>query len=157
MLCRRLCSPAIVLTLLLAVACREPATSEVFIPAPGPYTFTLDLSDSLASYDIALFTRIDAHGEAALDELPIIAVWTAPDYSSEDDVFSNPYYTFTEVFYLPLEASRSSYFSRQVWHRYRKGVRPGIYGDWQLSLSVPDTVNIRGLRGLGVELFRIED
>jgi len=139
----------------LAVSCREPASSEVFIPVPGPYTFTLDFSDSLATYDVALFTRIDSRAGSvqALGELPLIAVWTAPDYSQED-VFSNPYYTFTEVVYLPLGASKRSYFSSQVWHPYRKGVNPGIYGDWTLTLSIPDTVQVRGLRGLGVELHR---
>lgn len=144
---------------LFVVSCRPPATSEVFIPAPGPYVFTLDMSDSLASYDVAIFTRIDAHEEtlAAMGQLPVTAVWTAPDYTMKDDIFGNRYYTFTESFYLPLEGARRSYFSRQVWHSYRKGVRPGIFGDWQLTLSVPDSVQIRGFRGLGVELFRIDD
>ena len=145
--------------ILLVASCSQPATSEEFIPAPGPYVFTLDLSDSLASYDVAIFTRIDSREEAMAEtsQLPVTAVWTAPDHSMPENIFGNQYFTYTEKFYLPLEASRSSFFSRQVWHKYRKGLRPGIYGDWQLTLSIPDTVQIRGFRGLGVELIRIED
>lgn len=149
--------PAVFAVLLMA-ACHQPATSEVFIPAPGPYVFTLDLSDSLASYDVAIFTRIDSQElPAGMGQLPLTAVWTAPDYSMPEDVFGNQYFTYTEEFYLPLDAARRSFYSRQVWHKYRKGVRPGIYGDWQLMLSIPDTVQIHGFRGLGVELIRIEE
>ena len=140
----------IILFGLLAVSCREPSVSEEFIPAPGPYTFVLDFSDSLGMYDVALFTRIDSHEKTmrALGELPITATWEAP---AVDDV---PAGTFTEEFFLPLEGARRSYFSRQVWHKYRKGVVPAVYGDWTLTLSLPDSIKVRGLRGMGVEVVK---
>ncbi|MBO4435097.1 MAG: hypothetical protein J5769_06585 [Bacteroidales bacterium] len=133
-----------------AVSCREPSVSEEFIPAPGPYTFTLDFSDTLGVYNVALFTRIDSHEKTmrALGELPITAVWVAPAQGDE------PLRGFTESFYLPLEGARRSYFSRQVWHQYRTGVAPAVYGEWKLTLSLPDSLEVRGLRGLGIEVVK---
>ena len=138
---------------LMAAACREPAVSEKFIPSPGPYEFPLDFSDTLGRYDIALFTRIDSHEKTmrAMGELPITATWTAPVQGDK------PAESFTEEFFLPLSGARRSYFSRQVWHMYRKGVEPAVYGEWTLTLSLPDSVFVRGLRGLGVELIKVKD
>ena len=135
----------------VAVSCREPSVSEEFIPAPGPYEFALDFSDSLAKFDVALFTRIDSHEKTmrALGELPVTATWVAPSLDGE-----LPLGTFTEEFYLPLEGSRRSYFSRQVWHPYRSGVVPAVYGEWKLTLSLPDSIKVQGMRGMGVEVVK---
>lgn len=137
--------------IMLVVACREPSVSEVFIPAPGPYEFALDFSDTLGKYDVALFTRIDSHEKTmrALGELPLTATWVAPSLDDE-----NPAGTYTEEIFLPLEGARRSYFSRQVWHPYRKGVIPAVYGEWKLTLSLPDSIMVRGLRGMGVEVVK---
>ncbi|MCR5019309.1 MAG: hypothetical protein K6A64_11000 [Bacteroidales bacterium] len=137
--------------LMYIVACREPSVSEEFIPAPGPYEFALDFSDSLAKYDVALFTRIDSHEKTmrALGELPVTATWVAPSLDGEV-----PLGTFTEEFFLPLEGARRSYFSRQVWHPYRSGVVPAVYGEWKLTLSLPDSIKVHGMRGMGVEVVK---
>ena len=120
--------------------------SEQFIRGCGPYSFTVDFSDSLCAYDLALYSRIDANERKALafGELPLNVAWTAPDGVGE----------YAETVYLPLEGERRGYFSRQVWHQYRKGVQPAVYGEWTLTLSIPDTLNIRGLRGMGLEVLR---
>ena len=139
-----------IFVIVFAVACREPSVSEEFIPAPGPYTFALDFSDSLGRYDVALFTRIDSHEKTmrALGELPVTATWEAPSDGDE------PSERFTESFFLPLEGARRSYFSRQVWRMYRTGVVPEVRGEWKLTVSLPDSVMVHGLRGMGVEVVK---
>ena len=140
-----------IILLCVVAACREPAVSEEFIPAPGPYEFALDFSDTLAKYDVALFTRIDSHEKTmrALGELPVTATWEAPPLDGDVSAGS-----FTEEFFLPLEGARRSYFSRQVWHPYRKGVVPAVHGEWKLRLSLPDSIEVHGMRGMGVEVVK---
>ena len=131
---------------LLLTSCISQMGSEEFIRGSGPYAFPVDFSDSLCSYDIAIYSRIDTRETEvlAMGELPLTVVWTAPDGKGE----------YAENVYLPLEGERRGYFSRQVWQQYRKGVRPAVYGEWTLTVSLPDTVRVRGLRGIGLEVLR---
>ena len=137
---------AAVLLLLFVTGCVSQMGSEEFIRGKGPYCFAVDFSDSLCTYDLALYSRIDAREKniRAMGELPVTIVWTAPDGAGE----------FSESAFLPLDGERRGYFSRQVWQRYRKGVKPSVYGEWTISVSIPDTVRVRGLRGMGLEVLR---
>ena len=118
----------------LAFACRQPASVEQFIAAPGPYAFALDLSDSTAVWDISLFSRVDALDAPA--ELALDVTWTAPS-----EAF------FTETVYLPLQAG-TSFFSHEACVPYRSGVAPSERGVWALTVTPVEPPT--GLRGVGV-------
>lgn len=118
----------------LAFACRQPASVEQFIAAPGPYAFVLDLSDSTAVWDISLFSRVDALDAPA--ELALDVTWTAPSEA-----------VFTETVYLPLQAG-TSFFSHEACVPYRSGVAPSERGVWALTVTPVEPPT--GLRGVGV-------
>jgi hypothetical protein len=117
----------------LAFACRQPASVEQFIAAPGPYAFALDLSDSTAVWDISLFSRVDALDAPA--ELALDVTWTAPSEA-----------VFTETVYLLLQAG-TSFFSHEACVPYRSGVAPSERGVWALTVTPVEPPT--GLRGVG--------
>ena len=125
--------------LLLAVSCREPDTLEQFVPGEGPFEYTVNMSDSLSTYDFAFYTRLDGrHRDIECErEMPLTVVWQAP---------SNQ--LFAETVFLPLAGTDKTFYSRQVRVPYRSGVVPAEAGVWTLRVSVP--VRIPGLRGLGL-------
>ena len=132
--------PLILSVAILVSSCREPFSVERFIPAPGPYEFAVDMSDSSAVYDFSFYTRLDGYSAALQEarELPLRVTWTSPSDS-----------VFTENVYLPLEG-RSSLFSRQVLQPYRRGVRPYQHGVWTLTVAIPYSDSREWLRGLGL-------
>ena len=119
---------------ILAVACREPLSSEDFITGEGPYVFSFQLNEG-ASYDFDFYTRVDARYQelSSVAELPLDVFWTSPSGT-----------TLKERVYLPLSGFGSR-FSRQVCHPYRAGVRPREYGRWTLSVTATDTIPHTGL------------
>ena len=133
--------PLILSAFLLVLSCRQPASTETFIHAPGPYEYTLDLSDSAAVWDVSLYTRVDAVRETP-SELEISATWTSPSAES-----------FCETVYLPLSAG-TSFFSREASVPYRAAVAPAERGLWTLTLTLPSPPS--GLRGLGLVVERLE-
>ena len=86
---------------------------EKFVKGEGPYTFFVDMSDSTASYDFDLYTRVDAPVDSLrkLAALPLQVTWTSPTF-----------HVFREEVYLPMEG-KMSLFSKQVRAPYRAGVR----------------------------------
>jgi hypothetical protein len=128
------------LLLFLVLSCREPLSVEQFIPAPGPYTFQVDMTDTTVAYDFSFYTRLDgtASEMKSARELPLRVSWTSPSDS-----------LFTESVYMPL-TGRSSRFTRQVLQPYRTGVRPVEAGMWTLSVAVPYSEGREVLRGLGL-------
>jgi len=125
---------------LAAVACGEPLSVEKFIPAPGPYEFQVDMTDTLGSYKLDFYTRLDGFPEK-LDEageLPLRITWESPSHA-----------TFTENVNLPLQG-RSTLFSRQVFQPYRNRMRPQEPGVWKLTVAVPYSDGRDVLRGLGL-------
>ena len=127
---------------LLLAGCREPMSVERFIKGEGPYTFFVDMSDSTASYDFDFFTRVDAPRDSLPEglHLPLTVTWTSPTF-----------HVFRETVYLPLDGE-GTYFSRQVRHPYRSGVRPDEWGSW--TLSVRSDQAPEGLRGMGLVVQR---
>lgn len=96
----------------------------------GEYVFPLQLSDTLAAYDISFYTVIDRPVFRAdtIVSFPMQVVWRSP---------SGRY--FSETVYYPADS---------VKVRYRSGVIPSEEGDWTLSVTLDPEPG--GLRGLGV-------
>ena len=128
--------------LLLFTSCREPMSVEKFVKGEGPYTFFVDMSDSTASYDFDLYTRVDAPADSLrkLAALPLQVTWTSPTF-----------HVFREEVYLPMEGKMSLY-SKQVRVPYRAGVRPEEWGPWQVVVRVEDPPE--GLCGMGLVVVR---
>ena len=128
------------LLLLLGLAsCKAPTSYEQFVRADqateGEYRFILDLSDSTATYDISLYTRVDPSLMASSKEeepLGITLCWFPGD---EDPVLR-------ETVYLPYGGAKGSSAL------YRSGVKPSPAGNWCLVASPCDAPD--GLRGIGV-------
>lgn len=118
---------------------------EKFVRGEGPYAFLVDMSDSTATYDFDLYTRVDAPADSLrkMGALPLQVTWTSPSF-----------HVFREDVYLPMEG-RTSLFSRQIRAPYRAGVRPEEWGPWQVSIRVSDPPE--GLCGLGLVVARKRD
>ena len=124
----------IFLVAVLAVSCRQPDTVEQFIRGEGPYTFSVDMTDSTATYAFDVFTRVDATQCPA--EICLEMAWKAPCDS-----------VFTETVYLPMTGP-SSYFFHDAYAPYRDRVVPAEWGLWELVITVPEQPE--GFRGMGL-------
>ncbi len=133
------------LSALLAIACREPLSTEQFMLGGGPYVFSVDMTDSTATYDFDLFTRLDGDHDAlaTLKGTLLRAEWRSPSDS-----------VFVEKVYLPLDGTRRSYYSRQVYVPYRAGMAPLQPGLWTLTFRQEDRLEMVPLRGLGLVVRR---
>ena len=136
---------------LILVACVRSPSTERFIlsedSTDGVYSFPLDMADSLVSYDIWLYSRIDArkHKPSSYEGVPLEITWVSP--SGElygEDLYFPAFTTDSGV--------RRSFFSRQIKSLYRSGVVPRESGLWTLKIKVG--VETEGFRGLGVKLER---
>ena len=136
---------ALVLLVLIITGCKEPMSVEKFVKGEGPYTFLVDMSDSTASYDFDLYTRVDAPLDSLrkMAALPLQVTWTSPSF-----------HVFREDVYLPMEG-KTSLFSRQVRVPYRAGVRPEEWGQWQVVVQIPGAPE--GLCGMGLVVERKKD
>ena len=129
--------------LALAVACSNPKSVESFAPAEKQeataYSFSLDLSDTTLVWDLAFYGRIDGTREEleGFDALPLDVRFTAPDGSR-----------YGEHVLVPLH--RDSPLSLSFHETYRRGMKPVLPGQWELTLSAPDAPE--GLRGVGIIL-----
>ena len=118
---------------------------EKFVKGEGPYTFFVEMTDSTASYDFDLYTRVDAPVDSLrkIAALPLQVTWTSPTF-----------HVFREEVYLPMEG-KMSLFSKQVRAPYRAGVRPEEWGPWQVVVRVQDPPE--GLCGMGLVVSRNRD
>lgn len=133
-----------IVALVMVAACSEPAQMEYFCSSDdrdslGRFCYSLDMSDSLSTYDIAFYTRIDCSPKDfdALNDVRVDVELVSPAGLS-----------YVETVYLPVE----SFSSRKICTYdsvvdYRKGLTPVEWGVWQMYLSLPE---IQGLRGMGV-------
>lgn len=133
-----------IIALVMVAACSEPAQMEYFCSSDdrdslGRFCYSLDMSDSLSTYDIAFYTRIDCSPKVfdALDDIRVDVELVSPAGLS-----------YVETVYLPVASfssrKRCTYDSVVD---YRKGLTPVGWGVWQMYLSLPE---IQGLRGMGV-------
>ena len=122
--------------------CREPMSVEKFVKGEGPYTFFVDMTDSTATYDFDLYTRVDAPLDSLrkLQALPLTVTWTSPTF-----------HVFKEDVYLPMEG-KTSLFSKEVRAPYRAGVRPEEWGQWVVGVRVNNPPE--GLCGMGLTVAR---
>lgn len=135
---RAFCAAAVCL---LLACCAKPAYYEEFIRADeaesGIYSFTLDLADTLCTYDISFYIS-PAHAKVPADTsrtcrcLPVYVVWTGPqDESFEEMVYMDP---------------------GQTVQPYRQGVEMAVLGDWKLDLRPMEVPS--GFRGIGIICHR---
>ena len=73
---------AVLLLFFIFTGCKEPMSVEKCVEGEGPYTFFVDMSDSTASYDFDLYTRVDAPVDSLrkLAALPLQVTWTSPTF-----------------------------------------------------------------------------
>ena len=100
---------------------------EDFVKADGSgrYEFAVDMSDSLCTYDLSFYTRLD--GRDAPSGFPIKIYLTSPSGQ-----------TYVESVYYDC--------SKGVRVPYRTGLVPVEYGEWTLSVSADPA----GMCGLGL-------
>ena len=139
----RLCYP-LFLCLIISVllySCSEPLSSYQFVredkcASEGVYVFHLDMSDSLAVYDVSIYSSAQ---KGRVENLELLARWIAPDGQS-----------FSETVYMK-DVERKG--SREL---YRSSMRPGSQsGAWILSLK--PSVERGRLSGLGVICTKRDD
>ena len=131
---------------LLAIACQEPLSTEQYVLGGGPYVFTVDMSDTTATYDFDIYTRLDGEPE---DLIPLQGTLLRAEWRSPSDSIQ------TEKIYLPLKGQYNTYYSKQVYEPYRTGVRPAEAGIWTLSIRQEDRSQVVPLRGLGLVVRKV--
>jgi len=99
------------------------------------YSFVLDMSDSIASYDIYIYSRIETPSREHVIEIPMDIWWVDPDRTK-----------YIEKVYF---CSSSSLGEKIL---YRQDVIPSKRGKWYLGIH-PDVLP-KNLCGFGVELKR---
>lgn len=116
-------------------SCSRPDSVETFIKvadAPaGIYDFSVDMSDSLATYDLLFYTRVD-NPSGFGKSIPLEVSWISPD--SERALVEKVYLGSGDL--------------RGVREEYRTGVNPVVKGVWTLRVRPEDTP--RGFRGIGL-------
>ena len=131
-----------------AVSCARPESSEQFVSVDGRetnglYRFELDMSDSLSTYDVSFYSRIDANKLklSKRKDFPLMVTWIAPSGQR-----------FRETVYFGVfdESRGSDFFSSQFRKPYRTGLAPVEHGVWELNVLVNSGVDVPGFRGLGV-------
>ena len=104
----------------------------------GVYSFEVNMSDSLAGYDLAFFTRVDRISIGRPVKRPAIRLdleWISPDTLRS-----------FETVYMPSGDTRG------IVQSYRRGVRPAKPGVWTLNAKVVQPED--GFRGLGLTVKR---
>lgn len=115
-------------------SCSRPVQVETYVGArhrnaDGMYSMTVDMSDTLASYDFTIFTRLDlrkSQFEQLDGSIGVGAEWVAPDSTR-----------YREFFYIPKDSySSSTSFSKDYFLPYRRGVVPNLPGVWTVNFLV---------------------
>lgn len=120
------------------VSCVRPGAYEEFLTVgesvAGRYNFELDMSDSLDTYDVSFYTRVDRGRTSTVREYPPLKLdiwWKSPSGK-----------VFDETVYM------SSGDYRGVRELYRSGIVPSERGVWTLCIQPENPP--KGLRGMGV-------
>ena len=137
--------------LLMVSSCVSPPSSkEVFIKnddrVNGRYKFELDLSDTLASYDINLYSALDCSD----DEMHELS-----SEKLEITLISPSNISFSEVVYFPLDGLKRKDFPSKLYYLpYRVDIVPEEYGDWTMFVSFDEKKDNENIRGLGMQLIK---
>lgn len=140
---------ATVLTIIAAVAlvsCSAPTVSDEFRSISqrdslGRFAFDLDMSDSLAKFDIKFYTRVDC-GEKSFSLMQDIPI-TVELFSPSGEVYSENIYWPKSSFATERMGTYDSCVD------YRLACVPVEYGAWKMCLTFAP---VRGLCGVGVIL-----
>lgn len=113
--------------------CSRPTEMEVFVKSAdavgGVYSFELPLEDSLATYDLSFYTRVDAPaGRRSGGSLELNVLWVSPSGERAGET-------------VHMDAAK-------LLETYRTGVSPLEPGVWTLKVQVVNPPE--GLRGLGL-------
>ncbi len=116
-----------VLLLFGAAACTRPVSTEQFVfdDGSGQFDFELDMSDSLCTYDLSFYTRLESR--LSPPGFPIRVYLTSPSGVG-----------YSETLFYDASAS--------LVVPYREALEPVEYGLWQLSVRA----RAEGLRGMGL-------
>lgn len=130
--------------LLLAVSCSAPFQTEDFRPIEerdslGRFVYDIDMSDSLCSYDILLYTRMDCNYKefGKIRDIKVEVGFSSPSGK-----------VYSETVYLPVSSFisvRRGTYDCKV--EYRKDMVPVEWGMWQMTLAMPE---LSGLHGMGI-------
>lgn len=134
------------------LSCSEPLVTETFVrssqrDADGCYRYCVDMSDSLSSYSLYFFTRIDGPGAGDRRDIRLHV-----------DLVSPSGQRYAEETVIPSGSFRSNgRFTSDCYVPYRTGFVPAEYGDWMLSVTVDGEAAMEGFRGLGLRISRQKD
>lgn len=137
------------LAALLVCSCARPDAREEFRKASakenGSYCFSIDMRDTLCSYDLDLCTRIDcrpAEFASMPDSIMMNMVYTSPSGRK-----------FAEKFAAAKDSfSQSSSFSKEYIIPYRRDLVPAEHGIWNLCITVGNENRFPGMRGIGIQV-----
>lgn len=117
---------------LLAACCARPVETEVFVRSAdaegGVYSFPVDMSDSLSSYDFWFYSRLFSGSRS---NLGLRVSWVSPSGES----------FYETVFMEKVDESG-------VRELYRSGVVPAEYGEWKINVRPIEAGE--GFLGLGL-------
>lgn len=136
---------------LLSFSCSRPASEETFIKSdsldvPGSYPFSVDMSDSLCSYDFTFYSRIDCSKKlfGQMGDIPVTVTFISPSGKSYGE----------RVYLWRSHFVSSGPMSWTYERKYRKDVRPAEPGVWQVILEVQPESVVTGFRGMGLRTER---
>ena len=129
-------------------SCTRPASTEDYLGLSGKgtdgyYHFTVDMSDSLSTYDFWLYSRIDCNHVrlSSLRDFPMEVTWVSPDSTK-----------YREKVYFSVHDSveGSDFYSNQYRLPYRLGVVPVKNGIWEMMVKIDADEHFPGFRGIGL-------
>ena len=132
---------------LALVCCSRPSSREYFVMREDAeygdtYSFTIDLTDTLLTYDLEFFTR--------LERVPF------QDLQREDIVLDLRWFStfgaiLTDTLVVsPGDPAGANYFSRDIITPYGNEAVFGVPDEWRLNAKVVN--DSESLRGLGIIL-----
>ena len=129
-------------------ACSRPMSSEQFVKIgekgeDGLYHYTLDFTDSLCTYDLSFYSRMDCSDAKLLElrDFPMTVVLTSP----EGRKYSEKVY-----FRVHKDGRDGDFYSNQYRIPYRSGLVPVCRGEWEMSVRIDSDRYMPGFRGLGL-------
>ena len=129
-------------------ACSRPVSSEQFVKIgekgeDGLYHYALDFTDSLCTYDLSFYSRMDCSDAklSGLRDFPMTVVLTSP----EGRKYSEKVY-----FRVQKDERDGDFYSNQYRIRYRSGLVPVSWGEWEMSVRIDSDRYLPGFRGLGL-------
>lgn len=129
-------------------SCSRPLSSEQFVKIgdkgeDGLYHFALDFSDSLCTYDLAFYSRLDCSSSklSEVRDFPMTVVLISPDGRK-----------YSEKVYFEVHKDRpdEDFYSNQYRIPYRSGLVPVKWGAWEMTVRIDSDRYIPGFRGLGL-------